>query len=529
MARSTVTGDGEPGSTVSVELPDGTTITGTVPPGGTFTLTSPTPQPPGDVTTTVTDGGGNTSPPTTTTYVDTTAPLPPTGIVVTPNPDGTLIITGGGEPGSTVSIELPDGTTITTTVPPGGTFTLTSPTPQPPGDVTATQTDGGGNTSPPTTTTYVDTTAPLPPTGIIVSQNPDGTLAISGGGEPGSIVSVELPDGSVITTTVPPGGTFTMTSPTPQTTGDVTVTQTDRGGNPSTPTTTTFTDNYAPLAPTGLVVTQNPDGTVNVLGTGEPGSTVEVTFPDGTIVTTTVPPSGTFSLTSTTPQTVGTIGIKQTDAAGNISPTTSRAFDGNVAPVAAPGTASTAYLTPVKLDFLSTATDFDGDVLTVASATVPVRQGTMELVGSDWVFKPASGFAGNATVTYTVRDPDGLTSTSTYEVAVAQPILKAVPGQHLSAKGGPVSSSVTKGDTYPADAVFRVLGATKHGTLTMKPDGTFKYTPKSGFSGVERFTYSITDKFGRTVTATETIKVEAKSFVDKCLTTFSKLKGRKAG
>ncbi len=200
----------------------------------------------------------------------------------------------------------------------------------------------------------------------------------------------------------------------------------------------------------------------------------------------------------------------------------------NDGPVATPGKAATGYLAAVTLDFLSTASDPDGDPLTVVSAKVPANQGAMVREGNAWVFKPAPGFAGNATITYTVRDPAGLTSTSTYQVNVERPELKAAGGQHESTSKGTLSSTVSKGDVYPVDAVFKVVSGTKNGVLTMKPDGTFKYVPRKGFSGVDRFTYSITDKFGRVVTATETIKVPAQSFLDKCLTTFSNLKKRKA-
>ncbi len=46
-----------------------------------------------------------------------------------------------------------------------------------------------------------------------------------------------------------------------------------------------------------------------------------------------------------------------------------------------------------------------------------------------------------------------------------------------------------------------------HGTVSVNADGSFTYTPNSGFVGTDTFTYTITDTFGLTATATVTITV----------------------
>lgn len=45
------------------------------------------------------------------------------------------------------------------------------------------------------------------------------------------------------------------------------------------------------------------------------------------------------------------------------------------------------------------------------------------------------------------------------------------------------------------------------GSVTVQPDGSYVYTPNKGFSGEDSFTYTITDQFGRTRTATVRIVV----------------------
>jgi len=46
-----------------------------------------------------------------------------------------------------------------------------------------------------------------------------------------------------------------------------------------------------------------------------------------------------------------------------------------------------------------------------------------------------------------------------------------------------------------------------HGTVTVNADGSFLYTPNAGFSGTDSYTYTVTDFFGRTASATVTITI----------------------
>ncbi|WP_434623080.1 tandem-95 repeat protein [Azospirillum sp. B2RO_4] len=46
-----------------------------------------------------------------------------------------------------------------------------------------------------------------------------------------------------------------------------------------------------------------------------------------------------------------------------------------------------------------------------------------------------------------------------------------------------------------------------HGTLVVNADGTFTYTPDADFSGTETFSFTVTDAYGGTSTATQTIQV----------------------
>ena len=56
---------------------------------------------------------------------------------------------------------------------------------------------------------------------------------------------------------------------------------------------------------------------------------------------------------------------------------------------------------------------------------------------------------------------------------------------------------------------FKVVTEPKKGTVEVRPDGTFTYTPKANFTGIDTFTYKATDKYScDSQAATVTVNVE---------------------
>ena len=485
------TGTGQDGETIVVTFPDGSTATTTVTLGGTWSVTSAVPQTSGSVSATQEDGEGNVSAPATTSFVDTTAPLAPTQIVA-PNANGTLTASGTGEPGATITITFPDGSTGTVTVALDGTWSVTSTTPQTSGTVTVAQTDAAGNASPAATTGFVDTFAPLAPTQI-VAPNANGTLTASGIGEPGATVTVMFPDGSTETTTVALNGTWTATSVAPQTSGNVMATQADAAGNASPVTTTGFVDSFAPLAPT-QTVTPNANGTLTASGTGEPGATIIVTFPDGSTGTTTIQSNGSWSVSSTTPQTTGTVTVTQTDAAGNTSPATNTGFTDTAPPVA-----PTQTVTPnANGTITASGTGEPGATITVIFPDGSTSTITVQPSGSWSVSSTTPQTTGTATVTQ--MDAAGNTSpaTSTGYTDTAPPV---APTQTVTANA---DGTLTASGTGEPGAIIIVTfpdGST--GTGTVNTNGTWTVTstaPQSSGSVV----VTQTDRAGNTSAANST-------------------------
>ncbi len=311
----TVGGTAEPGSTVTVTYPDGSTDSVVAGEEGTWSLTSPEDQPSGEVEVKASDEAGNTSASTTEDYTDTTAPEAPS-VIVTPNADGGLTVTGSAEAGSSVTVTFPDGSSQTVTADAEGNYSATTSVPQTSGEVSASATDAAGNTGDAGTLDYVDSTAPEAPVLDEIITNEDGSITVGGTAEPGSTVNVTYPDGSTDTIVADENGTWSLTSPEDQPTGEVDVKATDEAGNTSASVTEDYSDTTPPETPT-VDVTANADGGLTVSGNAEPGTSVTVTFPDGSTGTVTADADGSYSVTTSVPQTSGEVSASATDAAGN--------------------------------------------------------------------------------------------------------------------------------------------------------------------------------------------------------------------
>jgi len=170
------------------------------------------------------------------------------------------------------------------------------------------------------------------------------------------------------------------------------------------------------------------------------------------------------------------------------------------------------------VDVLANDSDPDGDTLTIVSATAP-KAGTTQsnaavpelFVTPDGKllrFTPPPGFIGVQPIVYTVSDGNGNTAQATALITVS-PIAvppAAVPDAFTlnndgnsadlnvlandidGAGGGLTLSSVSATATVPPGAA---------GSLSIVNDRV-RYTPRAGFTGVETFSYVLTDANGAT-------------------------------
>ncbi|WP_122135114.1 Ig-like domain-containing protein [Staphylococcus warneri] len=405
---TTVTGKAEPGSTVTVTFPDGTTATGKTDENGNYVIDIPANEDlKGGETlpVTATDKDGNESQPTTTVVTDTTAPSVPT---INPVTSDDTQITGKAEPNSTVTVTFPDGTTATGKTDENGNYVIDIPSNEDlKGGETlpVTATDKDGNTSEPATTVVTDTTAPTVPT-INPVTSEDKT--ITGKAEPGSTVTVTFPDGTTATGTTDNNGNYVINIPTNEDLkGGETlpVTSTDKDGNTSEPASTVVTDTTAPSVPTVNPVTSDD---TQITGKAEPGSTVTVTFPDGTTATGTADQDGNYVID---------IPSNEDLKGGETLPVTSTDKDGNQSePAKTVVTDTTAPSVPTINPVTSEDTQITGKAEPGSTVTVTFPDGTTATGKTDengnYVIDIPSNedLKGGETLPVTATDKDGNTS-----------------------------------------------------------------------------------------------------------------------
>jgi VCBS repeat-containing protein len=157
-------------------------------------------------------------------------------------------------------------------------------------------------------------------------------------------------------------------------------------------------------------------------------------------------------------------------------------------------------------------TDADGDDLTFSKGTDP-RNGTLLVNGSGtWTYTPATGYTGTDSFTVTVSDGKGGSATATITIQVNElpnqaPTIQAQDLQKTTLKNTPVSGAVV-GTDADGDALTFTKGTDPiNGTVVVNRDGTWTYTPTTGYTGTDNFTVTVSDGKGGSATATITIQV----------------------
>ncbi len=421
-ATDPVSGQAEPGSTVTVTYPDGTTATVVAGTDGSWSVPNPGNLVDGDtVTATATDPAGNTSlPGTGTVSADITAPVVALDDVLTN--DSTPALTGTvNDPTATVVVNV-DGVDYPAVNNGDGTWTLadnTLPTlADGPHTITVTATDAAGNVGNDTAVVTIDTVAPNAP----VLDPINATDPVSGQAEPGSTVTVTYPDGTTATVVAGTDGSWSVPNPGNLVDGDtVTATATDPASNTSLPGTGTVSaDITAPVVALDDVLTN--DSTPALTGTvNDPTATVVVNV-DGVDYPAVNNGDGTWTLADNTLPTLAdgphTITVTATDAAGNVGNDTAVVTIDTVAPNA-----------PV-LDPINATDPVSGQAEPGSTVTVTYPDGTTATVvaGTDgsWSVPNPGNLVDGDTVTATATDPASNTSlpgTGTVSADITAPVV----------------------------------------------------------------------------------------------------------
>ena len=167
-----------------------------------------------------------------------------------------------------------------------------------------------------------------------------------------------------------------------------------------------------------------------------------------------------------------------------------------------------------QADFLSNATDVDGDTLSVSGVTVD--SGTVTDNGDGtWAFAPGADFNGSVTLSYNVSDgTNSVADAGTITVTA----VNDAPDTLTDSAGTNEDSAVTiltsallnndsdvEGDTLTLTGVFNALG----GSVNLDGNGDVVFTPTADFNGSASFDYTVSDGNGGTATQTVTVDVTA--------------------
>ncbi len=403
----------------------------------------------------------------------------------------------------------------------------------------------------------------IDPTSVIITSTPPGatlspdgkTLTVPGEG----VWSVDLLSGAI---TFTPEANFNgpVATITYQVADDLGATDTANVSVTLTPV------NDPPVADDESVTTNEDtpividvvNGDTDLDGTVDPTSVIITSVPPGATLspdgkTLTVPGEGVWSVDllsgeiTFTPEAnyngpVTTITYQVADDLGatdtaNVSVTLTPVND---PPVADDESVTTNEDTPIVIDVVDGDTDLDGTIdptSVIITSTPPGAtlspDGKMLTVPGEGVwsvdllsgaitFTPAANYNGPVTtITYQVADDLGATDTASVSVALtpvndapqardnnySTPEDTAIAGNVLTDNTGAGVDTDLDGDSLTV-TVVPIVDVT-NGTLLLAADGSFTYTPNSGYVGADFFVYEIRDPGGLASTAVVTFSVGA--------------------
>ena len=156
------------------------------------------------------------------------------------------------------------------------------------------------------------------------------------------------------------------------------------------------------------------------------------------------------------------------------------------------------------------------------TVTTPPATGTATVNNANGTigFTPAAGFSGPVSFTYTICAPGQTTICSSAPVNLTvNAVIVASPDQNTTTSGSPVTTTILANDTRngpPAsttNVTISLVNQPVNGTVALNPNGTLTYTPATGFSGINSFSYTICDIAQPAICSTSTVSITVISTV----------------
>ncbi|MEJ2792260.1 retention module-containing protein, partial [Iodobacter sp. LRB] len=326
-----------------------------------------------------------------------------------------------------------------------------------------------------------------------VSINPDGTLSYKPNANfnGNDQITYTITDANGTSSTATVAVTVTPVNDLPQ--------PTDSNGNPLTVPVQISTKEDTPIA--GKVTATDPDGdTLTFTPKDQPTHGTVTVNPDGSYIYTPAPDyNGKDSFTVTVNDGKGGTAIITVNV--TVDPV-------NDAPVGTNQTITTPEDTPITGKLV--ATDKDGDPLTFTAKDQPAHGTVTVKPDGSYEYTPAPDYNGKDSFTVTVNDGKGGTAVITVNVTV-DPVNDAPVGTNqtiTTPEDTPITGKLVATDKDGDPLTFTAKDQPVHGTVTVKPDGSYEYTPAPDYNGKDSFTVTVNDGKGGTAVITVNVTVD---------------------
>jgi hypothetical protein len=182
---------------------------------------------------------------------------------------------------------------------------------------------------------------------------------------------------------------------------------------------------------------------------------------------------------------------------------------GATAPTAVNDASTTPRNTPVSIPVLNND-NINGTLQALVIMSNP-NNGTAVVNGNNVVYTPNAGFCGNDLFTYKILNNSNLSAIATVNVSVTCPVANppvAVNDNSATPQNTPVSIPVLGNDNVNGTLQSLVIASNPLNGTAVVNGNNIIYTPNFGFSGIDVFTYTISNGSG-TSTATVNVNVAA--------------------
>ena len=153
-----------------------------------------------------------------------------------------------------------------------------------------------------------------------------------------------------------------------------------------------------------------------------------------------------------------------------------------------------------------------GHTLTAALVTGPAHGSVTLNANGSFAYTPNIGYTGSDSFTYTAADGTLVSAPATVSLSVTNQAPTAANNSYTTGKDTPLTISdpgVLGNDSdADGDVLTAILASNPaNGTLSLNANGSFTYTPNTGFAGSDSFTYRANDKAASSSPATVNITV----------------------